>query len=311
MKIIFAGTPAFAAEALVALIHSSHDIVAVYTQPDRPAGRGLALTESAVKTVALENHLPLYQPISLKSTEEQALLASHGAEVMVVAAYGLLLPKPVLDIPPLGCVNIHPSLLPRWRGAAPIQRTLHAGDTITGVTIMQMDEGLDTGPMLLQRTCPLAAGETSQTLHDKLATLGATLLLETLTLLEADKLTPVIQDEALATYAQKIKKEEACIDWRQPAKTIMQMVCAFHPWPVAYTAFEGQTLRVWEATVIDSSSEMAPGALVKASEAGIDVATGRGVLRLLRVQLPGAKVISAADFYHAKGHLLMPGVSFT
>ena len=208
LKIIFAGTPPFAAVALEALLQSSHQIVAVYTQPDRPAGRGLKLTPSAVKTLALQHQLPLYQPKTLKDEQEQKVLADFHADVMVVAAYGLLLPEAVLAIPRLGCINIHPSLLPRWRGAAPIQRTIFAGDKESGVTIMQMDAGLDTGPILLQREYPLAPDDTSQTLHDKLAVVGAEALIETLDLLAQDKIKPIPQDNTLATYAQKISKEE-------------------------------------------------------------------------------------------------------
>lgn len=310
MKIIFAGTPEFAAVALDSLLHSNHDIVAVYTQPDKPAGRGLKLTASPVKVLAQEQHLPVYQPATLKEESQQQFLDDLKADVMVVAAYGMLLPAAVLRIPRFGCINIHPSLLPRWRGAAPIQRTLFAGDKITGVTIMQMDTGLDTGPILLQRTCELAKHETSQTLHDKLARLGALALMETLHLLEQGKITPTLQDNAASTYANKISKEEALIDWMQPAIEIEHQVCAFNPWPVAYTSWQGQNLRVWLAEALPQAHQAAPRTILQASRHAIDIATGKGALRLLQVQLPGSKVISVSDFYNSKRELLVVGQHF-
>lgn len=310
LNIIFAGTPEFAAVALEALIHSTHQIKAVFTQPDKPSGRGLKLTQSAVKTLALHYHLPLYQPKSLKDSHE--LLASLQADVMVVAAYGLLLPADVLKIPRLGCVNIHPSLLPRWRGAAPIQRSIYAGDKETGVTIMKMDEGLDTGPILLQRPYVLMPDETSQTLHDTLAKLGAKTLIETLDLLAADQIKPKLQDNDHATYANKITKEEALIDWTRPAVQLEQEIRAFNPWPVAYTSFQGQNLRIWFAKALPNSQDNAalPRTILNVAKTGIDIATGVGALRLLEVQMPGGKVISAADFYNAKRNELIPGEHF-
>jgi methionyl-tRNA formyltransferase len=308
LKIIFAGTPEFAAVALEALIHTEHEIAAVYTQPDRPAGRGLKLTPSSVKTLALNYKLPIYQPRSLKESHEQEILANLQADVMVVAAYGLLLPYAVLHAPRLGCINIHPSLLPRWRGAAPIQRTIFAGDTETAITIMQMDEGLDTGPMLLVKPYTLTENETSQTLHDKLAKLGAQALLETLALLSQDKITPKPQDNDFATYAHKISKEEALIDWTRPAIELDREIRAFNPWPVAYTTWQSQNLRIWEAKVLpQQKNDAEPRTILQASAQGIDVATGVDTLRLLKVQLPGGKVLSAADFYNAKREELIPG----
>ena len=307
LNIVFAGTPEFAAIALQALINSPHHLFAVYTQPDRKAGRGLKLTASPVKELALKNQLALYQPVSLKETSEQEQLASFQADVMVVAAYGMLLPAAVLKLFPLGCVNIHPSLLPRWRGAAPIQRTLFAGDKKTGVTIMQMDEGLDTGPLLLQRECEVAPDDTSQTLHDKLAVLGASALLEALDLMAQKKITPIAQDNERTTYASKICKEEALIDWSQPALELEWEVRAFNPWPVAYTTWKEQPLRIWQAKALPGKQQAKPRTILHASQDGIDIATGNCALRLLQVQLPGGKIISAADFYNAHRAELVVG----
>ena len=307
LNILFAGTPAFAATALNALLHSSHRIVAVYTQPDRQAGRGLKLTPSPVKELALAAHLPVHQPASLKDAAEQEKLASFNADVMVVAAYGMLLPSAVLTIPRLGCVNLHPSLLPRCRGAAPIQRTIFAGDQLTGVTIMQMDEGLDTGPMLLQRECAVAADDTTQTLHDKLAEISASALLEALDLMAQNKLHPIKQDDAKTTYANKITKEEALIDWEQSAQELEWKIRAFNPWPVAYTNWKNQPLRIWRAIAIPDHPQANPRTILHASHDYIDIATGNGVLRLQQVQLPGGKIITAGDFYNAKRDELVVG----
>lgn len=310
LKIIFCGTPDLAAVALEALVHSPHRVMAVYTQPDRPAGRGLKLNQSPVKTLALQYQLPVYQPKSLNESFEQDLLADFKPDVLVAAAYGMLLPASVLNIPRLGCVNIHPSLLPRWRGAAPIQRTIYAGDTITGVTIMQMNQGLDTGPILLQRQYVLDPDETSQTLHDKLAKLGAEALVETLNLLAEDKIQSRPQDDNLATYAHKISKEEALLDWTRAASDLEHEIRAFNPWPVAYTTWQGKNLRVWAAKAIAQEHSVDPRTIVNASHSGIDIATGAGVLRLLQVQLPGGKVLSASDFYNARHQELVVGQHF-
>lgn len=310
MKLIFAGTPEFAVFALEALTQSKHDIVAVYTQPDKPSGRGLKLTASPVKNFATQHQLPIYQPASLKLEDEQKTLAAFNADVMVVAAYGLLLPSAILRAPRLGCVNIHPSLLPRWRGAAPIQRAVFAGDKTSGVTIMQMDEGLDTGPMYLQKPYTLHAEETSASLHDALAKLGASALVEVLDLLEQGKIAATPQDNSQTTYANKISKEEALIDWQQPAKELEQEIRAFNPWPIAYTSWQGQNLRIWQAKALDEVCIAEPRKILRASREGIDVATGNGVLRILQVQLPGGKVHSVSDFYNAKRELLVVGEHF-
>lgn len=297
LSIVFAGTPDFAVPVLDALMRSSHRVRAVYTQPDRPAGRGRQLAASPVKQYALEHELPVEQPLSLKEPAAVERLASWSADVMVVVAYGLLLPQAVLDTPRRGCINVHASLLPRWRGAAPIQRAILAGDTETGVTIMQMDAGLDTGPMLLKRSTPILSQDTGQTLHDRLAVLGAQALVEALDNL--DTLVAQAQPDEGATYAAKLRKEEALIDWRQPAVVLDRLVRAFNAWPVAETRWDGRQLRIWEAEPKAEAHAQPPGTVIGSSDAGIDVATGAGVLTLKRVQLAGRKPVSAAEFLRA------------
>ena len=301
LRIIFAGTPDFSVPPLKALLGSGHDVVAVYTQPDRPAGRGRKLTASPVKRVAVEHGIPVFQPQSLKGGPEQAELAALAADLMVVVAYGLLLPRAVLDAPRLGCVNIHASLLPRWRGAAPIQRAILAGDAQSGITIMQMEAGLDTGPMILKLSCPIGPEETGGSLHDRLAPLGASALLQALPLIQSGHAVPEIQDEGLATYARKLSKEEAAIDWRRPTSEIERMVRAFDPWPVAQTLYAGKVMRVWSARAAAGAGE--PGRVVGIGRDGIDVATGDGLLRIARLQLPGKRALSAADFLNAQDPL--------
>lgn len=285
--------------ALEALWSSPHRIVAVYTQPDRPAGRGQQLAASAVKQCALRHGLPVEQPATLREPAAVERLQRWSADLMVVAAYGLLLPQSVLETPRLGCVNIHASLLPRWRGAAPVQRAIGAGDAQTGVTIMQMDVGLDTGPMLLTRAVAIGPRETAASLHDRLAESGARALLVALEDIAQGTAKPRAQPAEGVTYATKIRKEEAVIDWSRAAAQIDRQIRAFDPWPVAQTQWNGQQLRVWQATPVDSSAPPSPGKVLATSASGIDVGTGNGVLRLTRVQIAGRKAMSAAEFLNA------------
>lgn len=307
MRIIFAGTPEFSVPALRALLESSHDVCAIYTQPDRPAGRGRKLHASPIKRVGEEYAVRVYQPRSLKTDEAVAILRSHESDLMVVAAYGLLLPPSVLRAPRLGCVNIHASLLPRWRGAAPIQRALLAGDAETGITIMQMDEGLDTGAVLHQVRCPIEPTDTAGVLHDRLATLGVRALLDTLPGLEDGSVRPVPQDDAQATYAQKLAKEEAALDWQESAAVLQRKVYAFDPWPVAQTMLAGGPLRIWRASVVPGASDRPPGTVLQTSKAGIDVATGGGILRITELQRSGKRRMHAAEFLNAHS---LEGVRF-
>lgn len=302
LNIIFAGTPEFAATSLQALIQSPHNIIAVYTQPDRPAGRGRKLTASPVKELALKHHIPVFQPLTLRDEAEQKKLASLNADLMVVVAYGLILPKAILTAPKLGCINVHASLLPRWRGAAPIQRAILEGDANTGVTIMQMDEGLDTGAMLYKVECPIHSNDTSETLHDRLALLGGDALLSTLDNLS--EINPAIQDNALATYAHKMKKEEAQLDFNLSAEELVRKVRAFNPWPVAYCELKKKddtksVARIWEAVAIINKEKLPSGRIFSSPE-GLDITTQNGILRVLKLQLPGGSIFSAADFYN--GH---------
>ena len=249
LRVLFAGTPDFAASHLRALIESKHQLIAVLTQPDRPSGRGKKLTPSPVKALAQDAGIEVLQPASLKGEDEQATLRALGADVMIVVAYGLILPQAVLDICPFGCLNVHGSILPRWRGAAPIQRALAAGETETGITIMQMDRGLDTGDMLLKRSCPIASDDTSSSLHDKLMALGAEALIEALALLQDDTLVPAKQNDSEATYAEKITKEEARIDWSQSAKEIHTRIRAYNPFPVAYSEFNNKRIKIYQGNI--------------------------------------------------------------
>ncbi|HEC18025.1 MAG TPA: methionyl-tRNA formyltransferase [Gammaproteobacteria bacterium] len=299
LNLLFAGTPEFAAHSLQALLDSEHQVLAVYTQPDRPAGRGRKLTASPVKALALEHDLPVLQPQTLREAEVQQALADWQADVLVVVAYGLILPQAVLDAPRLGCLNVHASLLPRWRGAAPIQRAILAGDTETGVTIMQMDAGLDTGDMLYKVSCPIEPTDTAATLHDRLAGLGATALVETLRRLDAGEVQPEKQDDAQATYAEKLQKSEALIEWSQSAEVLSRTVRAFNPWPVAFTRWHDQNLRIWFAQALKETRDAPPGTVLAESREGIDVATCEGVLRITQLQLPGGKALDAGQFLNA------------
>jgi len=294
MRLIFAGTPEFAARALAALLHAGHDIALVLTQPDRPAGRGLRLVSGAVKAVAQERGLPLYQPAGLKDAETHARLGACAADIMVVAAYGLLVPEAVLALPRLGAINIHASLLPRWRGAAPIQRAILAGDARTGISIMQMDRGLDTGPLLAAEPVPIAAEDTGASLHDKLAGLGARLIVTALARLERGELQAQPQSDEGASYAAKIAKAEAQIDWSEPAPVIERKVRAFNPLPGAGTTLRGVALKIWRARV--DSAAAAPGTIIEAGARGIVVACASGSVRVLELQRAGGKILAAGQF---------------
>ncbi len=298
LRIIFAGTPDFSVPPLQALLASEHDVVAVYTQPDRPAGRGRKLSPSPVKEVALDAAVPVQQPVNFKNPQDVAQLLDYQADLMVVVAYGLLLPQAVLDAPRLGCINIHASILPRWRGAAPIQRSVMAGDKESGVTIMQMELGLDTGPMLLVSTVQLAENETGGSLHDRLSTLGATALMDALPGIADGSLQGQPQDDEQSCYARKLDKSEAWIDWQQPASVIERQVRAFNPWPVAQGKYENANMRIWNAHAI-SGVAAAPGTVMAAGRDGIDVATVDGLLRITRLQMPGKRAMSAQDFLNA------------
>ena len=307
LRIIFAGTPDFAAASLQALLDGPHEVIAVYTQPDRPAGRGRKLTPSPVKALALEHDIAVYQPVNFKTEDAVAELAALDSDLMVVAAYGLILPANVLALPQLGCINVHASLLPRWRGAAPIQRAIAAGDRETGITIMQMDVGLDTGDMLHKAACSITTEDTGATLHDKLAALGGTALTTVLADLPHFLANAETQDDGLATYAHKLEKAEARIDWAQPAEVIARQVRAFNSWPVVHARLGEQTLRVWAAEAVNQTSTQAVGTIIAAGADGLDVATGEGILRIQQLQLPGSKALPVAAVLNAKRDLFAPG----
>jgi methionyl-tRNA formyltransferase len=297
-RLVFAGTPDFSVPPLRALLASPHDLVGVYTQPDRPAGRGRKLSPSPVKEVAVDAGVPVFQPANFKDSASVAELAALQPDLMIVVAYGLLLPKAVLDTPQYGCVNIHASVLPRWRGAAPIQRAVLAGDAESGVTIMRMEEGLDTGPMYRIDKVTLAAHETGGSLHDRLSELGAESLMAALPGILDGSLEPVGQDDSLACYAKKLDKAEAWIDWSRPAREIERQVRAFNPWPVAQTRYEDVNLRVWRAHALPGVGA-APGTVMQATRSGIEVATGEGLLCITELQLPGKRSMGAQDFINA------------
>ena len=306
MRLVFAGTPEFAVPSLLAAA-GRHEVVAVYTQPDRPAGRGRALTPSPVKRAALERGIPVLQPESLRSQVARDALAALQPDLLVVVAYGLILPPKILAIPQFGCWNVHASLLPRWRGAAPIQRAIEAGDTRTGVCLMQMEAGLDTGPVLLSQPLEIGAGETGGQLHDRLAALGAQVLADGLGLLRAG-MRPVPRPQLAdgVTYAHKLDKAEAKLDWSQPATTLANKVRAFNPWPMAEAMVAGERLRIHAAGALALDHAAAPGTLLSAGRDGLDVACGQGTLRIRTLQREGGKAITAADFLNARRDLQSP-----
>ncbi len=305
LSIIFAGTSEFAIASLKALLASPHSVCAVYTKPDQPAGRGQKLTASPIKKLALEQNLPLYQPETLKNH-----IPEVTADILVDVAYGLLLPKNILTAFKYGCINVHPSLLPRWRGAAPIQRAILAGDTETGVTIMQMDEGWDTGDILKQTKIPINNTDTTAMLLDKLAKLGAELLLDVLTEIEQNKLNPILQDDAKSCYANKITKQEAELNWNLSAEELNRAVRAFNPWPIAFTKINDLIIRIWKAEAINVPCSNAPGTIVNTDKKGIDVATQNGILRLLELQMPGGKILSAGEMLNARQQIFKIGKCF-
>lgn len=305
LSIIFAGTSEFALPSLKALLTSPHSVCAVYTKTDQPAGRGQKLTASPIKKLALEQNLPIFQPETLKNHTPEAT-----ADVFIDVAYGVLLPKEILTAFKYGCINVHPSLLPRWRGAAPIQRAILAGDTETGVTIMQMDEGWDTGDILKQTKIPINNTDTAAILLDKLAKLGAELLLDVLTEIEQNKLNPIPQDDAKSCYANKITKQEAGLNWNLSAKELNRAIRAFNPWPVAFTKINDLAIRIWKAEAINVPCSDAPGTIVSTDKKGIDVATQNGILRLLELQMPGGKILSAGEILNARQQIFKVGKCF-
>ncbi|WP_462380369.1 methionyl-tRNA formyltransferase [Pseudomonas sp. Marseille-QA0892] len=298
MRIVFAGTPDFAAHHLQALLGTDHEIVAVYTQPDRPAGRGQKLVASPVKQLAVKQGIPVHQPVRLKDADAQSTLASLAPDLLIVVAYGLILPQAVLDIPRLGCINSHASLLPRWRGAAPIQRAIEAGDAKTGVTVMQMEAGLDTGPMLLKVETAIGDRDTGASLHDRLAVLGAQAVVDAVTRLAQTGLQGEPQDDALATYAHKLDKSESLLDWQRPAIELDRRIRAFFPWPGCHTTLGGAAVKVLGATVRAGNGQ--PGQILDASRDGLTVACGEGALTLTRLQLAGGKPLAFSDLFNSR-----------
>lgn len=316
LKIIFAGTPDFAAQHLAALINNKHNVIAVYCPPDKPSGRGKKLTACATKLLALEHNIIVEQPVNFKGEAAQQQLAQYDADIMVVVAYGLLLPEIILNAPRLGCINVHGSILPKWRGAAPIQRSLEAGDNKTGVTIMQMDKGLDTGDMILTAQCAIENTDTSASLYEKLANLGPTALLETLDLMAQPNYKAsddnIAQDNALATYAKKLDKAEAELNWQLSAEQLHRKIRAYIPWPVAQFTFtetesKQHQLRIWQASVQEYQGNAVPGTILKADKNGIEVATADGALRLEVIQLPGKKALPVKDLLNGRSDWFVVG----
>ena len=311
LRIVFAGTPEFASIHLRALLTTAHEIVGVYTQPDSRSGRGKKLTASPVKQCAANAGITVFQPGSLRDKAAQSELAALKPDVLIVVAYGLILPQAVLDIPSICCLNVHGSLLPRWRGAAPIQRAIEAGDKRTGITIMQMDAGLDTGNMLAKASCDIDENTTAASLHDTLAELGAPLLLNVLENLQTALTQGERQSNEETTYADKIDKREAQVDWMLTAKTIAQRVRAFNPFPVCFSELNGERIKIWQATASQQTSDSPPGTLIASEPAGISVACGTGTLVVTQLQLPGGKALTAAQMLNARSEMFAPGKSFT
>lgn len=312
LRIVFAGTPDFAAYHLKALIDSKHQLIAVYSQPDRPAGRGKKMRASPVAQLAKSAEIELLQPATLRSENAQRALADLNADLLVVVAYGLILPQPILDTPRLGCLNVHASLLPRWRGAAPIQRAIEAGDRETGITIMQMDAGLDTGPMLASANCQITEQSTAASLHAELAAIGAPLLLKVLSQLPHYQQRAEKQDDSDATYANKIQKPEADVDWQQDAAVIARTVRAFNPFPICFSHLAGERVKIWEAASIEhEETSSAPGEIISADREGLIVACGHGALNIKCMQLAGGKPLGTDQLLNARGELFKPGARFT
>lgn len=315
LKVIFAGTPEFAASSLQALIDSNHEVIAVYTQPDRQSGRGKKVSMSPVKELALEHNIPVEQPVNFKSDEDKAILAQYNADLMIVTAYGLLLPQVILDTPKMGCINVHGSLLPRWRGAAPIQRAIQAGDKESGITIMQMEAGLDTGPMLAKATTAITDSDTGSSLHDKLALQGATLLVDTLEPITQGNVDAEPQNNEFATYAHKLSKLEALLDWNLSAEELERTIRAFNSWPVAQSMIDDKTIRIWQAETVQDFHYQThqAGTIIEANKEGILVACGQNCLRLTELQLPGSRKMSVKDLLNAPKNqeLLAKGTQFT
>lgn len=312
-NIVFAGTPEFSVPCLSKLIEDGYQVCAVYTKPDRPKGRGQKIAKSPVKEFALAHHLPIYQPETLKDPSAREQLMDLKPDLMIVVAYGLILPEAILKIPKLGCINVHASLLPRWRGAAPIQQAVLAGDEQSGITIMQMDVGLDTGDILYQKACSIERKDTSKMLHERLAVLGSLALIESLEKLINNNLKPVAQDDSQATYAHKINKEDGNLDWTEPSKLLERKIRAFNSSPVAYTHLESNVIRIWEAEILNVKVEPTtlPGTLLQISKHGIDVATGDQILRLTKLQLPGGRPLEVQDILNAHQALFEPGKRFS
>lgn len=307
LNIIFAGTPDFAARHLAALLKTHHNVVGVLTRQDKPAGRGKKLTPSPVKLLAEENAIPVFQPTSLRNDESQQWVADQNPDIMIVVAYGMILPEAILNLPRLGCLNVHGSLLPRWRGAAPIQRSIWAGDAQTGVTIMQMDIGLDTGDMLHKAILPISAQDTSASLYEKLAEIGPNALIETLNLITSGQAIPEKQDDKFANYAEKLSKDEARIDWALPAEQIERCIRAFNPWPISYFEVDEQLMKVWQAEVINEPHNQPVGTILRADKKGICIATGDGQLNILQLQPPGKKPMHAQDLLNSRRGSFIPG----